>query len=208
MSTVSEILEGIKYGLPNKVNTSRVNRAVRLISKRLFYHHSSLVKGALSVTVSADASSASLPADFWGMIGWPYINGKTQHLYQLPDLETRLAYTSTSQPIYFDIKGQTIYLYPGTTSEITINGDYWAMPTEITALTDTVPFNELFDEAIVEALASTPPVGERRDPKEMMIMKGLINQAVDEIAPYRDKKAPVRVEDNMALDVYANEDWI
>jgi len=207
MSTVSEILEGIKHGFPNKVNIARVNRAVRLISLRLFYHKSSLAKGALAVTVTADSSSASLPSDYWGMIDWPYVVGKTNRLEQLPNLETRLTYSSNSSPIYFDIKGQTIYLYPGTSSEIVIGGDYWAMPTAITALTATVPFNELFDEAIIEALCNTPITETGRNPSEGVIMKTIIDKVVDEIAPYRDKKSPIRVEDNLNFDEYSNEDW-
>lgn len=204
MSIISEILEGISHGLPKKVNIARVNRAVRLISKRLFYHESSLAKGALSVTVSADASSASLPSDYWGMIGWPYISDKTYRLHQLPDLETRLANTDTSEPKYFDVKGQTIHFYPGTSSEITINGDYWAMPTALTALGDTVPYAELFDDAIIMALAGTPPVDDKRNPQEMMIMKGIIDPMVDEVAPHRDKKTPTRVPDNTNLNYYGD----
>ena len=208
MSTVSEMLEGVKHGLPNKVNIARVNRAVRLISKRLFYHKSSLAKGALAVTVSADSSSESLPSDYWGMIDWPYIVGLIIRLRQLPNLETRLAYTDNSQPIYFDIKGQIIYLYPGTSSEIVIGGDYWAMPTAITAVGDTVPYNEIFDEAIREALLSTPPDQSGRNLKEGSIMGMILNQTVDEIAPYRDKKAPIQVQDNLSLDYLANNgDW-
>ncbi len=203
MSTVANIIEGFQSGLPNKVNIARVHRAVRMISKRLFYHQSSLVKGALAVSVSADASSASLPSDYWGMLSWPYIVGLTTRLQQLPDLETRLAYTDDSQPLYFDVKGQTIYLYPGTSSNIVIGGDYWAMPTAITALTDTMPFNELFDEAVKEALInSQPDETGKRNPQEGIIMEAIVNKAVDEIAPYRDKKSPARAEDNLNYDDY------
>ena len=208
MSTVSEILEGIGHGLPKKVNIARVNRAVRLISKRLFYHKSSLVKGALAVSVSADANSGSLPSDFMGMIDWPYISGETTRLRQVPNVETRLAYTDDSKPIYFDVKGQTIHLYPGTSSDITINGDYWARATAITALTDTMPFYELFDEAIREALINTYAAeAENGIKNEGAIMEAVLNQAVDEIAPHRDKKYPTRVSDNLSLDCLSNEDW-
>lgn len=207
MSTVSDILDGISNGLPNKVNIARVNRSISLISKRLFYHKSSLAKGALAVSVSVDTSSASLPADYWGMVDRPYIVGLTTPLKQLPDLETKLAYTSKSQPIYFDVLGQTIYLYPGTSSAITIGGDYWAKPTKLTAVTDTVPYNELFDEAIREALLDTPPDENGRGKGEGSVMEAIINKAVDEIAPYRDKKTPTQVVDNMCLDYMAEREW-
>ena len=207
MSTVSEILDGIKLGFPNKVNLARVNRAVRLISKRLFYHESSLVKGALDVTVAAGESSSSLPPDFWGMLSWPYIVGKTYRLNPLPNIETQLAYTQKSEPRYFDVKGFSIHLYPGTISQITIGGDYWTRPASITGLADILPYNELFDEALKQALINTPPTEAGRNENEGSIMQAIINDAVDEIAPRFKMKAPTHVEDNMNLDSMSNEDW-
>ena len=164
--------------------------------------------GSLAVSIEVDASSGSLPSDYWGMISWPYISGLKERLRPVPDVETKLAYSDTGQPIYFQVMGHTIYLYPGSSSAITINGDYWAKPTALTALTDTMPYYELFDEAIRDALIATAPSEIGRNQSEGAIMQTVINAYVDEVVPNLDKKAPTRVDDNIGFDFMSEGGWI
>jgi hypothetical protein len=207
MSTVLDIIDGIKHRLPDRTNLyPSLNRAVRLVSKRLFYHKSTLIQGALSETITAGSSSVALPSDFWGLLGWPYLNGEVQRLYPVPDMETKLTYTSTGTPIYYEIKGQTMYFYPGSTAAATLNGDYWQRETKLTKPTDTMPWNELFDDAISEALLQVYTTGQTAG-NEITIMGALINKAVDEIVPYMDRATPQRVDDTAGLDYLAEGDW-
>lgn len=206
MGTVADIIDSIEHRLPDRVNIyPALNRAVRLVSKRLFYHKSSLVMGALSESVSSGANSFSLPSDFWGMISAPYVSGKTYALQPVPDMDTKLNYTDDSEPLYYEIKGQTMYLYPGTASDITMMGDYWSRPTKLTSPMDTMPYNELFDDAIEEALIHTYITGNSTG--EIGGLQSFINKSVDEVVPYLDRKATVRVTDNLHLDYMTNSEW-
>lgn len=209
MSQVNDIIDAIKHRLPDRVNIyPALNSAVRLIAKRLRFHNLSMMSGALSVTVTADSASASLPSDFWGLISRPYISGKTYTLKPIPSKETELDYTSYSVPIYYKTMGQTIYLYPGSSSEITINGDYWQRPTKLTKPSDTMPYFEQFDDAISESLIHYYQTGKTSgDPNASMLLSNFLNAAVDEIAPLIEKIEPMRVVDNVSFDTMTNEGW-
>ena len=209
MSTVADIIDGVKHRLPERANIYPViNNAVRMINKRLRVHEVSMIRGSLSVSFSADSSSASLPSDYWGLIEKPYINGKTYALEPVPDQSTKLRYTSNSTPSYYEVVGTSLYLYPGTSSAITINGAYWTQPTTLTKPTDTMPYSELFDEVIQEALMKIYKTGRTSgDPNEIGLLRELVREAVDDIAPRLDKAAPKKVPDNMGLDCLTNEDW-
>ena len=85
-----------------------------------------------------------------------------------------------------ELAGEEITLTAG----VVVNGDYFAAPTKVTDLLDTVPWNELFDEVIAECvvhLHRTSPDG--HDPTQLGVIDKMINDYVDEIVPHRDKDA-------------------
>uniref|UniRef100_A0A6M3JZ52 Uncharacterized protein n=1 Tax=viral metagenome TaxID=1070528 RepID=A0A6M3JZ52_9ZZZZ len=190
MSQAKDIIDAVAHRIPGTHNLyPAINTAIRYVAKRLFWHKSDLITGALSVSVAAAASTGTLPSDFWGLRGYPYMNGKTWHLNPLPDLITKLQYTSSGEPRYYQIKGQTIYLTPATGSAITINGDYWQRTTAITKLTDTMPWFEMFDDVIQEFLIQWYAVGSKDAPQNIAALQGYVWEAVDMIVPFRDKTA-------------------
>jgi len=199
MSQVKDVIDGIKHRIPDRTNIyPALNRAVRLVAKRLFYHKSSWVRGALSVSISANASSGSLPDDYWGLIDKPYISTKTYPLEPVPDQNTKLNYTDTSIPIYYEVLGSTIYLFPGSNGAITLNGQYWSRPVALIDPTDTMPYNELFDDAIQEVLLREIK-GE-----DINSIQAYIYKMVDEVVPYTDKFSPRMVDDNAGYNELAN----
>jgi hypothetical protein len=200
MSQVKDIIDAIGHRLPDTNNLyPALNRAVRMIAKRLMYHDASMVRGSLSVTIAADSSSGSMPSDYWGLVDKPYLSTETRYLQPVPDPRYKLLYSSNSQPRYYEIVGTTINLYPGWTAGGTINGDYWTRPTKLTSPTDTMPFSEMFDDAIEEALLVI------YTGQDTGALQNIIYKSVDEIAPYLDKQATYRPEDQMNLDVLTNE---
>ena len=153
-----------------------------------------MIQGALSVTIAAGASTGSLPSDFWGLLENPYENGETYALKPLPNQETGLVYNTDSTPYYFKITGTTINLYPGSTAGTTINGAYWAKPTALTKMSDTLPFNELFDDAIEEVLIQIYTV---EKPVDLGVIREFLYAEVDAVVPYIDRIAPTRIPDNL-----------
>lgn len=186
MSTVSDIFDAIGHRMPEKSNRyPALNNVVRLIAKRLFWHKSDLCVASLSVAVTASSEYASMPTDFWGLMQKPYINGKTWSLEPLPTKENALTMLSADgEPRYFRMKGAAgvwrMYLYPNNSSAITINGDYFSRPTQLTKLSDTIPFNEMFDEVIQEGMVLFYTQGGTA-------LANIISEAVDNIVPLMDK---------------------
>ena len=163
-----------------------------MVAKRLKYHDSSWVKGSLAVTIAAADDSGTLPSDFWGLIGQPNISGKTYTLKPLPTRTTKLIYTSDSIPIWYEVIGATLNVIPGSTDGCTINGYYWAKPTKITAPDDTMPYQELFDDTIQEALLYAH-AGGMTDANYIGIMENFINKSIDEIIPGLEQVKPTKI---------------
>jgi hypothetical protein len=148
------------------------------------------VTAGSTVTLTSRADFGYLPSDFWGLGNErPYIDGETWELDPLPSQEVELAYTSAAQPQYFKIRNDKIYVIPATSSDITLKGDYFQRPTKLTASTDTMPFNELFDEVIAEVMVRYYGGGLQGE-AGLMAMRLFIQEQVDTLVSGRDFRAP------------------
>jgi hypothetical protein len=148
-----------------------------------------------SVILTSRADIVNLPSDFWGFCGdsrddFPHIDGYTDTLRPLPSKRVSL-YPDSGTPIYFKLKGSKLYVYPATGADIIIKGDYFSRPTLLTALTDTVPYDELFDDAIGEVIAMLYGKDLTTQAENVTLLQKTIFDAVDMIVPKHDQKAPV-----------------
>lgn len=139
-----------------------------------------------SYTITSLDNYGLLPIDFWGLIGKPYISGQRIQLVPLPNQATAIYYDgATGSPTYYEIKGDKIKVTPGSSTDITILGNYFKKPAKITSMDDVLPYNELFDMSIVEYLG--------------MILNGespgygSLEAAVDVIMSKRQNVAPTRI---------------
>jgi len=201
MSTVAELIDSVKHRIESRGNIyPAINKAIRLLNKRLFFHNSDLVTGSLNQAVIAGADTVAMPTDFWGLRGLPYISGETSPLRPLEDKKKALHYTSDAVPIFYEIHGQTMKLIPGTDSAITILGDYWQRPTKITGPNDTVPYFEQFDDAIAEFLVEAL----KTQPKPESELQTIIIRSVDDMVPMRDMRGNIPFPDGTDWDYLAN----
>lgn len=201
MSTVAELIDSVKHRLESRANVyPAINKAIRLINKRMQYHGSDMATSSMSVSVSANGTTATMPSDFWGLRGLPYINGQTTPLRPLEDKSVYLAYQTAAVPLFYEIQGQTMKLIPATSSAITIKGDYWARPTKITGPADTIPYYEQFDDAIAEFVVEAV----KSQPKPESALQQVIFNAVDEIIPIRDMRGSIPFPEGTDWDYLAN----
>ena len=130
---------------PFKLNTVAANLLTLISADEL-----TAKAAGTEYTLTSNDDYGDLPADFWGLEGHPYLDGRPDRLYALPSLNARLQYTSAGLPIYYEIKGRRICVTPATSADYTIKGKYFARPTAITAASDTLPFDEIFDDIFAE----------------------------------------------------------
>ncbi len=113
-----------------------------------------------------------------------------------PVAKTPLSYEVQTQaigePLYFELKGNDLHIYPSYTEEIIIYGDYFERPTKIEAVGATVPYNELFDDIIEEYIVRIVRSGftGKSNKSDPILLQEFIYQAVDEVLAARSKTMP------------------
>lgn len=137
------------------------------------------------VTITSVDDYGDLPSDFWGLKDKPYIDGKTWSLNPSPGVAAELTYTSAGEPRYYKIRGQKIYVIPAASTDSTIKADYYKKPTALTADTDTLPFNEMFDDLISEYV-----IQYFRGEQTAADLTLLLHNGVDLLASQYDRRAP------------------
>lgn len=112
-------------------------------------------------------------------------SGKTPSTYEVQS-------QTTGDPRYYELIGTRLYIYPVRSTEITLHGDYFYKPVELTDVTDTIPYSELFDDAIEEFLVKVVRSGKTGiDTKiNQALFQSFLWDAVDRIVALRSEEAP------------------
>ena len=163
------------------------------------------VDAGTEITITSLADRVDLPTDFWGLCSdnaedFPYIDGYTHTLKPLPSQKTALLRTSAAVPEYFKLKGQRLHVFAPTDADITIKGDYFKRPTSLSAVTDTMPFFELFDDAIAEVLTVYYEKGLSSQAENQALLNKICQDAVDLVVAHYDQRAPVEVSGGIDWD--------
>lgn len=161
-----------------------------MITRRLWKRRSDLLKTAwtsANLDADTDVCSVSLPSGFLGFVEHPYISGYSDYLLPLPE-NSRQIYTDKGHPVYYEITGTTLTLYPPPIIDVVLKGIYFASPTALTALSGTIPFGGLFDSVFRDAVI---PVANKgiylaADP----VFEAAVNTHVDGILSLRGHRTP------------------
>lgn len=151
------------------------------------------VAAGSSYTITSLNDYGYLPSDFLGLVDKPFITGKQYPLEPLPGQYTKLTYlsstgtTNTGTPIYYRLQGDKLRIYPATSSDIVIGGDYFKRPTKLAHMDDILPFQGAFDDVLAEyllrSIGGTLPIANAE-------LQQMLWDEVDLIVPKRQKKAP------------------
>lgn len=131
-----------------------INATTGVIAKRLWNNRSDFLRSDFSVAFTADNPDVTLPAGFLGFVERPYVVvGTTQSRVAPLPPETDNAFTATGTPQYYEMRGTVLAkLYPTPSANGTMKGKYFAKPTDLTALSGTIPFGGFFDDVYLDAL--------------------------------------------------------
>jgi hypothetical protein len=166
------------------------------------------VTAGTTITITSKADRVNLPSDFWGFCSdgaedYPHIDGYFETLKPLPSRLVSLQLSSAATPRYFKVKGQRLYLYPPTTADITIKGDYFKRPTAVSAVTDTLPYFEFFDDALGEIVAMFYNKDLSSQAENQALLERIYATAVDAVIPEYSQKAPAEVSGGIEWDSFS-----
>lgn len=194
--TLNDLLIAIlpKYGdeLPTATFLNAVNAVQEVIAQRLWLCEADLLRTSYEATLAAEASSLSLPSGSLGLVQgeWPWISTAElipgRSLLPLPAW-LRHTFTEVGTPHYFELRGLTVTLYPTPDAETTVNLEIYSRPVTLTALTDTLPWDALFDRVFVEAVPRFSVAGGMLTVTPEM--EAFIYQRVDLLVNHRPAKA-------------------
>jgi len=124
-----------------------VNNVIRALSRELIDRKSDLAQADLEVEFLAGAESADLPADFQGLRGKPWPEGKRKPIHPLPMASIRSEYEGKTgaSPDYYAIDGTTMALFPVPSIALTIKGRYYVSPPVVGGMTATIPYPQFYD---------------------------------------------------------------
>jgi len=160
-----------------------------------------------SVTLTSIDDYADLPSDFWGLRpdrktgkNEIYISGKTSLLDPSPGLSTEIQYTTAGEPQWFRIIDDKLWVFPPTSSDITVAGYYFQMPTAVSAASSVIPYNELFDDAITAAVKRWRTGS--LDVNAIKALTAIIWDMVDSIVSKREGHAPPKLPQGVSWECY------
>lgn len=192
------VIEGFKAGMPiysNCVGNTGVVKIDSVTAGTITLRSTDKVTTAASgssVTLTSVDNYGYLPDDFGGFISKPNIHDTALTLPGLPNQSTELSLimSSPGTPQYSKLMGDRLKVYPGTDTDIVIEGDYWRKPAKLISMDDYIPFYGLFDDAIMDYIMAVLQSG----PAGTVELAPMLTSAVDLIDAKREKRAPKRID--------------
>jgi hypothetical protein len=164
-----------------------------VIANRLLLRASDLLQQATEaeLTYAVDAQTASLPDDFRALAERPYIAGEKP----LAPLDRRSTENlqDAGTPVYYKVLGRTLWIYPPTAAEVTVQVPYFAQVTAPAALTDELPFLGEFDRVYVEGATIVMRSGLAAVAEKTFV--AMIQSQVDAVLDARDRLAEQQLAD-------------
>ena len=168
-STVLEILTGARLecrdpdgiDLSNELGMSILNKHLGTIHRTLVNIQSELIRARVQiVTVDGtqeytltDATPAEIAATGimeHGIWKDKFPGSPLGRMTKSDMVASRYDLTAEGEPAkWYPVLPNKIGFYPIPDDEYTYNVDYWTPKTKVTALTDEVPYSEIFDEALM-----------------------------------------------------------
>jgi hypothetical protein len=157
VTTVQDIINSLLPKLAGKPDAAtelyeQLNDIIEVISRRLWFHRSDLLKTSKTVNVTNVNTDFTFDDRFLGFRGLPYELNATgvQQVHQLSPLpeDDEWKYQVPGVPLFYQLIGSNVTLFPAPSAAYTYVVRYYALPADLVISTDVVPFNGLFDTII------------------------------------------------------------
>lgn len=135
---------------------------IELITERLWFRKSDLLIQEFVYTIPQGTSTVQMPSEFLAMQYYPYLqNTDTNEVIILSNIhESRVHdYLGQDRTKYYELLNTNINIYPPTNREYDFKIRVYAKPTALTTMTDSMPFNGLFNQLIGDYAVRISNVG-------------------------------------------------
>jgi len=166
------------------------NAAVRSIGKELAYRRSDLIRQTVSFNFPA-GKRIGLPVEFLGFSEDPYLlsgNTKIELTPLLPG--ERADKDKIGTPQKYELVGAQLYLFPYPDATVTVKGIGFWLPESLYSLTDELPWENMMDELLTEAVfrISSEGLNHAVDP----VFRAFIKQELEQMLSVRTGARPRR----------------
>lgn len=165
-----------------------VQTVLDVIARRLWFKRSDLAKANMGPSdLSAGVNTITMPADFMGFDGTPFIVKDTGDvdLTQLPPAG-RGKYKLPGTPRYYQVLGPNLYLFPTPDSAVSVGAVYYQNAPRLTGMDSVIPYGGIFDLIIADAVVMIGEGGVAATGTAPF--QYLINQYVDAVCRDRNPK--------------------
>ena len=160
-TTVQDVINSLLPKLAAKPSAAselyeQINDIIEVISRRLWFHRSDLLKTSVTVSVDSVNTGFVLGNTFLGFRGLPYEVNTTgaYQVHQLSPLpeDAEWKYQLAGVPLFYQLIGNNVTLFPAPSTPYSYVVRYYALPAELTSPASVVPFNGLFDTVIKDMM--------------------------------------------------------
>lgn len=196
--TLDQLLQAIlpKYGteIPRGTFLDGVNAVQDVIAQHLWLSNADLLRTSYEDTLDAETAQLTLPSGTLGLVDgeWPWLSNAEltpgRPLMPLPSW-LRHTFTEMGQPRYFELRKLSLTVFPTPELESTVKLELFARPDALTALSDELAWDGMFDQVFVEAVPRFNVIGGMITVTAEV--EAFIHQRVDLLVNHRPAKAIV-----------------
>jgi hypothetical protein len=161
MSTVSSVLNGVRYDLRNYSDIDfdsdlmihYLNRAIRTLDYTLGSHNSDQTLNKDTVTLSEDDDTVSVPTNAFN-IREVWIDEDRKENLGIMEIyyKSEFRESETAEPSFWAHDGETIRFEVAADDDYIVTVYYDKLSTTLTAESDTMPYGGRYDDAMREAV--------------------------------------------------------
>jgi len=138
---------------PNVAFIDAVQGAVDVVTDHLWRGNSDLLLTEYDEAIGQGFQAVTFDDTFLGMSPEPPSLLDTdgnfvRHLFPLPQGQKH-KYSSPATPEYYQLRGNTLMIYPEPDASYTVVGEVYSRPVAITSMAATLPFGGIFDRRVI-----------------------------------------------------------
>lgn len=147
----------------NSVNfVDSCQEVIELITERLWFRKSDILRQDITFTVTQSEDELILPAEFLAIAAEPFLidsNNKARLLTNIHETRRYDYLGQEAQPRFYYFNLSTVTIFPAANKTYTVHIPCHIKPAPLTSISDTLPFQGIFNQLIGDSAVKISNVG-------------------------------------------------